>query len=46
MTYKEIYQRFTGDILPKDGVGIVVFLENGDRFAYILELIKEECKHD
>lgn len=36
------YRPLTGDILPKDGAGIVIFLENGDRFLYILEPVKEE----
>jgi len=30
------HRPLTGDILPRDGVGIVVFLENGDSLAYVL----------
>ena len=36
------YRPLTGDILPRDGVGIVVFLENGDSLAYVLEPVEED----
>lgn len=36
------YMPLTGDILPRDGIGIVVVLENGDSLAYILEPEEEE----
>lgn len=36
------YRPLTGGILSRDGVGIVVFLENGDRLAYILEPVEED----
>ena len=36
------YRPLTGDIMSADEVGIVVFLENGDRLAYVLEVKKEE----
>lgn len=36
------YRPLIGDILPKDGVGIVVFLENGDSLVYVLEPVEED----
>ncbi len=31
------YRPVVGDALPKNSVGIVVWLENGDSFIYLLE---------
>lgn len=35
------YRPLTGDLLPKDSVGITIWLENGDTIAYILEVNKQ-----
>jgi len=34
------YRPLTGDILSRNGVGIVIFLENGDSLAYVLEPVE------